>query len=214
MLESLSAARVVAALIALPLLVASGAAQAATAEEKCAATLIKEAGKYVKARTKTLTKCNDSLLKAKDGFNGIQGDGCRSNDGKTQEKLDKAASKFKAKIDKACGGSSKTCQDGDALDLDDPAIGWGPGGGFGGECPGFEDNPSCEFTIDDCGGAAASGSGVTDCLLCINDAAVGQGMDVLYGDLDPVIFGASIDPAKARPEISHQRPFHSVRSTG
>ncbi len=177
---------------------AASAASAATAEEKCSATLQKAAGKYVKARTKVLTKCNDSLLKGKVGFNGQQGAGCRSLDGKTQDALDKIAGKLEAGVDKGCGGSGKTCQDGDALDLDDPAIGWGASGGFGGTCPGFEDELSCQFVIDDCGGAASSGDGVSDCLLCINDEAIDQALDVLYGDLDPANFAAGADPEKTR----------------
>ncbi len=197
MIKNLTGARVAA--LAIALLFGWGAgAQAATPEGKCSASLIKEAGKYVKARTKTLTKCNDSQLKAKAGFNGLQGGLCRSNDGKTQEKLDKAEAKFQAAVDKQCGGSGKSCQDGDALDLDDLAIGWGPGGGFGGNCPGFEDVDSCAFVIDDCGGVSSSGSGVSDCLLCINDAAVNQAMDLVYGDLDPTNFGAADDPEKTR----------------
>jgi len=188
-------------IVALAVAVSVGAAGdvlAATAQEKCSAGLQKAAGKYVKGRAKVLTKCNDSLLKAKAGFNGQQGAGCRSLDGKTQDALDKIAGKLEAGVDKACGGSSKTCQDGDALDLDDPAIGWGPSGGFAGTCPGFEDELSCQFIIDDCGGAASSGNGVSDCLLCINDEAVDQALDVLYGDLDPTNFGAGAEPEKTR----------------
>jgi hypothetical protein len=191
--------RFAACAVAVALMLASATiAAAATDEQKCSASLIKEAGKYAKARTKILGKCNDALLKAKDGFNDVQGAGCRSLDGKTQEQLAKASSKLEAAVDKSCGGSGNTCQDGDALDLDDPAIGWGPSGGFGGTCPGFESEVACRFTIDDCGGAGSSGSGVSDCLLCINDAAVDQAMDLLYGDLDAANFGAIDDPAKTR----------------
>ena len=173
-------------------------AWAATAEEKCGATLLKEAGKYVKARTKVLAKCNDGLVKGKDGLNGVQGAGCRSLDSKTAEKLDKAGSKLAAAIDKACGGSAKTCQDADALDLDDPAIGWGAGGGFAGRCPGFADAVACQFAIDDCGGAGSSGNGVSDCLRCVDDAAVDRAMDLLYAGLDPASFGAGAEPGKTR----------------
>lgn len=185
-------------------------AGAATDEGKCRDTILKEAGKYLKAQTKNLGKCNDSLVKAKTGFNGLQGRDCRDLAGKTQEKLDKARNKFLAKVDKKCGGDDKICGNNadtaglallaDDLDIDDPAIGWGASGNFGngfaGICPDFE-SAGCTNTIRHCGGAGSDGEGITDCVLCINDQVINQTMDLLYADLLSAKFGAGIDPVKS-----------------
>jgi hypothetical protein len=172
----------------------AGAVQAATDEEKCRDTILKETGKYVKAQTKTLTKCNDSVVQNKDGFNDVLGDGCRSLDGKTQEKLDGARSKFLAAIDKKCGGDDKVCNTPDDLDLDNAAIGWGPSGvygnGFAAICPDFESR-GCTNIVRHCGGDDSDGEGVTDCVLCINDKIVNQTLEFLYADLDAAEFGTS-----------------------
>ncbi len=168
-------------------------------ETKCRDTILKSAGKYIKAQTKTLTKCNDSLLKAKDGFNGIQGRGCRDTAGKTQEKLDKARNKFEASVEKACGGDDKVCNTNDDLDINDAAIGWGADGNFGntftGVCPDFESS-GCTNTVIHCGGVNSNGEGITDCVLCINDEVIEQTVDLLYENLDAAKFGAGSDPNK------------------
>jgi len=168
-------------------------------EAKCRDTILKEAGKYLKAQTKTLTKCNDSILKGKDGFNGIQGRGCRDTAGKTQEKLDKARNKFQAGIDKKCGGDDKICNTNDDLDINDAAMGWGADGNFGngltGVCPDFE-SVGCTNTIVHCGGVNSNGEGITDCVLCINDEVIEQTVDLLYENLDASKFGAGSDPDK------------------
>ena len=185
------------------LLALASAVHAATDEEKCRDTILKETGKYLKAQVKTLTKCNDSLVKGKTGFNDVLGADCRDTAGKTQEKLDKAESKFLAAIDKKCGGDDKQCGtplgDPDDLDIDDPAIGWGGSGGFGngfvGVCPDFESR-GCRNVISHCGGADSDGEGITDCVLCIQDKVINQTLDFIYADLDDSKFGAGDDPDK------------------
>ena len=190
--------RIAASALALALAVATTAV-AGTPEGKCRDTILKGAGKYIKAQTKTLSKCNDSIVKAKDGFNGMQGRDCRDNAGKTQAKLDKARGKFQASIDKACGGSDKICNTQDDLDLGDATIGWGSSGGFASGlvavCPDFE-SIGCTNSIRHCGGANSDGEGISDCVLCINDEVVGQTLDLLAKNLDAAKFGAGSDPDK------------------
>ena len=175
-------------------------AGAGTPQEKCRDTISKSAGKYLKAQTKTLTKCNDSVVKDKDGFNDVQGRGCRDFAGKTQEKLDKATTKFLAAIDKACGGDDKACNTEDDLDIDDPTIGWGGSGNFGngfvGVCPDFESS-GCTNFIGHCGGVNSDGEGITDCVLCLHDEVIEQTVDLLYANLDSGKFGAGSDPDKS-----------------
>jgi len=179
------------------LLALASAVHAATDEEKCRDTILKETGKYLKAQVKTLTKCNDSVVKGRGGFNNVQGAGCRDTAGIAQLKLDKATSKFLAGIDKRCGGDDKQCGTQDDLDIDDPAIGWGGSGSFGngfvGVCPDFESS-GCRNFIRHCGGTDSDGEGVTDCVLCIQDKVIDQTMDFLFADLDDSKFGAGSDP--------------------
>ena len=71
-MKSLSRGRVLVLAICAALLAIGTTAGAATDEEKCRDTILKEAGKYLKAQTKNLTKCNDSLIKGKSGYNGVR----------------------------------------------------------------------------------------------------------------------------------------------
>lgn len=160
-----------------------------TDAEACRNTILKESAKYVQQRTKILQQCNDKLVKAKDGLNDVAGAGCRTSDGKTDDKLTKIAAKLRAQLDKKCGGGDKVCgTGGDDVDLDDPALGWGAGGPFGGVCPDFE-QAGCSNAIAECGDVA-------DCLQCIDDTALDQEIDLLYADLNASVFGAREKPAK------------------
>ncbi len=148
------------------------AAHAATPEQKCRSTIIKESGKFVKAKAKALQKCEEAILKGKTGYDSPPMTRCSDTQGKTAAAITKAESKFKAKIDKACGGADKDCGTGDDLTLAN--IGWDIG-----QCPDFEGH-GCTNPITNCGGSTSNGQGITDCLLCIDEAAVDQAMNLYY----------------------------------
>ncbi len=128
----------------------------------CQRAIAKANAKYVQAKVKALQKCNDLVVN-----NAMPGP---CPDATASAKISKAASKLRVAIDKGCGGDDKVCGTGgddDSL----ASIGWGSG-----TCPNFE-NGSCNNAVTDCGD-------VSDCLLCVDDAAVNQAMTLYYGSLD------------------------------
>ena len=117
--------------------------------------------------------------------------------GKTAAKIAKAESKFKAKIDGACGGADKVCgAGGDDVDL--ASIGWDIG-----ECPDFE-SKGCANPINHCGGVASDGKGITDCLLCIDEAAIDQAMDLYANGLAAGEFGTGSSINKCQAAIAKE----------
>ncbi len=129
---------------------------------KCTRTIAKEYGKYVTAASKILDKCKKGVIaKAKPPALA------QCPDGAGAAKIDDAASKLRAKIAAACGGADKSCNGAgdDAL----AAIDWNVG-----QCMGFE---------GDCDGIPiANCADIADCLVCIGDLAVEQGVDQLLYD--------------------------------
>jgi hypothetical protein len=154
---------------------------------KCQRVIDKETSKFVKAKMKALQKCHDSLVKDKfEPPNGPgdpgPGGGLRlafcSAESKTSGKIVKAQAKIIDKINKACGGDNKIC-DGGTGEESTAAL------GFYATCPNFEGSadPKCSATIGDCGALA-------DCVECIGETAVDQGIMLLYdalSDADPVL---------------------------
>ena len=177
----LGSAALSAALIAF-----ASSANAATAAEKCRGTIIKESGKFVAAKAKALQKCEGTLIAKGPASGNTSPVGGRCNDpqGKTAAAISKAESKFKAKVDGACGGADKTCGTGDDIDL--ASIGWNVSGG----CPDLE-SKGCDNPILSCGGVNSNGNGITDCLLCMNEKAIDQAMDLYSNDLAPAQFGTA-----------------------
>jgi hypothetical protein len=145
--------------------------------DQCTRAINKEHGKYVKTLSKELEKCKRSVLTK--GQPATLGE---CPDAKAGEKIARAASKMRSKVEGRCGGANKTCSDEDlGADADDSlaSINWDIG-----RCMDFESgsNGSCINPIRDCGD-------VVDCLQCIADAAVDQGIcSLLYDRFNPINF--------------------------
>jgi len=163
-----------AAVLAVALLVPGGAH---ANPEKCSRAINKEYGKYIKTLSKELEKCQRKVLTKGDPATL---DACP--DPKGAEKIARSASKMRSKIEGRCGGGNKTC---DRTDLGEDAdeslasINWNIE-----SCMNFESGShgSCFNTISDCGDVA-------DCLECIANAAVDQGIgDLLFDRFNPSNF--------------------------
>ena len=127
---------------------------------RCSREIAKASAKFAQAKMRVLQKCEDGLLTGK--LSGT------CPDAKSSAAIAKAAGKLRSALDKKCGGADRDCTtagDDDAL----ASIGWGS------SCPNFEGG-SCNDAIADC-------DGVANCLLCVDEAAVDQGIDLYYGDL-------------------------------
>jgi hypothetical protein len=127
---------------------------------RCKREIAKASAKYAQARMRSLQKCQDGKLTGK-----VSG---TCPDAKTSEALSKAAGKLRSAIDKKCGGVDKDCTsagDNDSL----ASISWPSA------CPNFEGG-TCNNSISNC-------DGVSNCLLCVDDAAVDQGIALYYGSL-------------------------------
>jgi hypothetical protein len=127
---------------------------------RCKREIAKASAKYAQARMRSLQKCQDGKLTGK-----VSG---TCPDPKTSEALSKAAAKLRSAIDKKCGGVDKDCTsagDNDSL----ASISW-PNA-----CPNFEGG-TCNNPISNC-------DGVSNCLVCVDDAAVDQGIALYYGSL-------------------------------
>jgi len=139
---------------------------------KCKRAIAKESVKFIKAKAKTLQKCEEAKVKDKHSETCPDAGGIPGGDAqKAAEKIAKAASKFDAKIQKACGGDDKVCG-GDVTNE--------TGGGLAGfdvVCPNFE-NGACAGPID-----VLTCDGIAACLECIDMDAVDQVITLYYGDL-------------------------------
>ncbi len=127
---------------------------------KCQRSILKESGKFAQARMKALQKCEDNKVKGK-----LPNATVCTTEPKTFASLTKASSKFATAIDKSCGGADQDCTspgDNDSI----ASLSW-PG-----VCPGFEGQ--CTNTITTC-------DDITQCLICINSAAIAQAIDLYYG---------------------------------
>ena len=144
-------------------LVLLGVAAAAHADAlKCTRTVAKASAAFAQAKVKALQKCDDQVLR-----HTIAGP---CPDGTAAARIAKAESKLRAKVSSDCGGSDHVCGTGG----DEPlgGIGWG-----GGACPNLEQG-SCGTALTDC-------NGISDCLACVDEAAVDQAIGLYYGSADP-----------------------------
>jgi hypothetical protein len=147
-------------------------------QTKCQRAIAKEASKFVKAKTKTLQKCEEAKVKDKHTDPCPNPGGAVGTAGrKAADKIAKAISKLHAGIDKQCGGVDKVCGGNTSKEV---------GGALAGRpeiCPDFEGN-GCTNAIDllEC-------TGIADCIECIGEAAVDEAIALYYADLedaDPV----------------------------
>ncbi len=129
---------------------------AAAAPLKCRRTVSKAGAVFVQAELKATQKCEDTILRGK--FAGP------CPDAKTTAKLTKLRAKLANVIGHACGGGDKTCGSGDESL---PAIGWTTG-----TCPDIA-QAGCTNTITSC-------VGVTDCVRCVDENAVGGTIDLAF----------------------------------
>ncbi len=144
-------------------LVLLGVAAAAHADAlKCTRTVAKASAAFAQAKVKALQKCDDQVLR-----HTIAGP---CPDGTAAAKIAKAESKLRAKVSSDCGGSDHVCGTGGDEALG--GIGWG-----GGACPNLEQG-SCGTALTDC-------NGISDCLACVDEAAVDQAIGLYYGSADP-----------------------------
>ncbi len=127
---------------------------------RCKREIAKASAKFAQAKMRVLQKCEDGRLLGK-----VTGS---CPDVKSSTAITKASAKLRTAIDKKCGGKDQDCTN--AADNDPLAsIGWGS------SCPNFEDG-SCNNAITDC-------DGISNCLLCVGEAAIDQGIDLYYGAL-------------------------------
>jgi hypothetical protein len=140
----------------------------------CKRTIAKEASKFVKAKTKTLQKCEEGKVKGKHNDTCPDPLGAEGAPGrKAADKIAKAISKLHAAIGKKCGGRDGVCGGDTFKEI---------GGGLAGRpdtCPDFESS-GCTNAIDifECTGIAA-------CIECVGEAAVDQAIALYYADLEP-----------------------------
>jgi hypothetical protein len=176
-MKILSASAVTAAGLVAAFALATAAHAAGPDPIKCQREIAKDFSKYVQAKTKALQKCNEAVAKDK-----IPGP---CPDTPASDKIAKADSKLRAGIAKKCGGSNKSCLDGDAVPL--ASIGWPAA------CPNFEGG-TCTNAISNC-------DDISDCLLCIGEAAVDQAISLYYDDLETGEFGTNSDLNKCQVAI-------------
>jgi hypothetical protein len=151
--------------------VAAFTAPARAVPRKCQQAIAKESSKFVQARAQALQKCEDQKVKAK-----LPATTDCTTEPETASAIQKATDKLASNVAKQCGGADKSCSSGSD---DEPlgSIGWGGTSA----CPDFESS-GCTNAIGHCGDIA-------ECLLCIGEAAVDQGLDLYYGQLDDGEFG-------------------------
>ncbi len=136
----------------------------------CQRAITKASARYAQARMKALHRCHDKVVKRAAVL--------PCPDAKTLQKITKAGTKLQTAVDKACGGADRSCGTGgddDSL----ASIGWN-----GGVCANFESG-SCSNTIANC-------DGVSDCLLCVDGAAVDQAIALYYDEFDLVTTNSTI----------------------
>ncbi|MBI3767626.1 MAG: hypothetical protein HY271_03905 [Deltaproteobacteria bacterium] len=132
---------------------------------KCKKTIEANVSAYVQAKMKVLQKCHAGVV------SGKTSGPCPDTNGALT--IAKVETKIRAGIAKACGGSTKSCTDGDALALS--AIGWNLG-----TCP--NDENGCINALSNC-------NDISDCVVCVAGAAADQAMSLYYDDLAAGQFG-------------------------
>lgn len=148
----------VAAVAVTALVLSAGTARADAV--RCQREIAKASAKFAQAKMKGLQKCEDGRLMGK-----VSG---TCPDAKTATGIAKAATKLRIAIDKKCGGPDRECSTPSGNDSL-ASIGWGNA------CPNFEGG-SCNNAINDC-------EDISNCLLCVDEAAVDQGIDLYYASL-------------------------------
>ena len=129
----------------------------------CRREIARASAKFGKAKLNALRKCEDAVL------TGAASGPCP--DGKASAQIGKAAAQLQSAIAKRCGGGDRDCAttgDNDTL----ASIGWNLG-----TCPNFEGG-SCNNTLAHCGDVAT-------CVLCVDEAATDQAIDLYYGAFAP-----------------------------
>ena len=124
----------------------------------CKREIARASATFGRAKIKALQKCEDARVNGK--YSGT------CPDSKASTQISKASAKLQSSINKRCGGADRSCAstaDNDSL----ASIGWNVG-----SCPNFEAG-SCTNTITHCGDVAT-------CLLCIDEAAVDQAINLYY----------------------------------
>jgi len=184
---------------ALALIAVAASADAATAAQKCQATIIKQSARFVKVKARALQQCEDTIIKEGpgSGFTSPLGGRCDDPLGKTSATIAKAEQRFKTRVENACGGPDKVCGGG-ADDVPLGAIGWSIG-----TCRDFE-LKDCDKPISHCGGVNSDGNGITDCLLCMNEVAIDQAMDLYANDLAAGEFATGSDANKCQAAIGKE----------
>ncbi len=132
---------------------------------RCKAAIARNSSKFVQSKANALANCErDKVL----GKLPASTD-CHS-ESKAAAAIAKAEANLRSKIAASCGGNDKVCGTSDGDDA--PAtLGWG------GTCPNFE-NGSCTNAITNC-------NDISDCLVCIGEAAVDQAISLYYDAFVP-----------------------------
>ncbi len=153
---------------------ALGVGRAEAESVKCKREIARASSKFVQARIKATTRCEDQVLTG--NFAGP------CPDDKAASQIAKAAAKLRSAVDTKCGGADRSCGSGG----DDDALATI---GFAGSCPNFE-NGGCNGAFADC-------DDVGDCVACIDEAALDQVVDLALGAP-----GASADARACQREIA------------
>jgi hypothetical protein len=137
-------------------LVASDHAPANAETIKCRREIGRSSSKFAQAKIKALTRCEDQRLTGKT---------TSCPDQKASSAIAKAALKLRSAVDKQCGGSDHSCGTGG----DDDTL---ASIGFGGSCVNLESG-SCNGALADC-------DDVSDCVACIDQAAIDQMVNLAF----------------------------------
>jgi len=134
----------------------------------CRRTVVTAAARYAQGTSKALVRCEMAKVKGK-----LPADTDCWNEDRTARGTNRAAGKLRKAIDQACGGSNNSCDFGGGSDEVQPLLLQWPA-----TCP-ITNNPfpefNCSTPITDC-------SGVFNCLVCIERAAIDQTHQILFDD--------------------------------
>ncbi len=139
----------------------------------CKSAIVRAGADFAIAKLKALQKCDEGVAKGK-----LVGP-CPDAIGAA--KIDVAATKLRARINRACGGADQTCGTGDDDSL--ASLGWPA------TCPDLE-GVGCTLAIANC-------TDIEDCLLCVNEWAVDQSLALYYADLELELPIEGVKPSSA-----------------
>jgi hypothetical protein len=181
---------------------ASARGKAAT---KCLRTMQKEAARYHWMLAKLAERCTKPVVQGKGGTIAD----CDPLPAPLDAKRLGARDRLRLKIERACGGGNGQCSAADTgADADVPLadVNWSAP-----LCPALHASACAGSPLADCGDVA-------DCLACQIDASVAAALGDLVADrLDPTIFGATAEPARARNRcqqavVKESRKFVAAKS--